>query len=518
MSWSILRCGKVLKVVIPILIISGTYSLTHWWRRVTTVPCAPTVAYQASVSVNPKSRWYYISFEGERVLYQYNGTIGTAFEGIVPVISKGESNMEHSKKMQGSEGKETNIDKTNRREKMETVRDRLWLWGHPAGSHNHQYGLVKESHITPADAAAYMDIRNVLVVRYGPNPKSPFVEWAKPLATLDRVMWSVEGGGGGDVDEALGLMNVLPNLRGLLMDDYFGRVPRRSPKKMWLAQNNVRFPVTMILTFPQLVAPDKMELVQSDWGTRDYLSKDIAVDLSENGTDWEEVATGTLPPAGGASVMINLPKTPAKALRIRVLSTHDKAGAFSCGLTRIRLWSGEQELISEDVRAQAGSEYPGHPAENVLTDDMESGTFTLEALQRLRERLNSFEQPLELWVVLYTNEFDMEYLRPHLDLCDAVMMWTWQASNIVHLEENFAQIEDIAVNNRKILGLYMYDYGAGKPMPVDLMEMQCEMGLRWLKEGRIEGMIFLASCICDLNLDAVEWTRSWIAKMGDQKI
>jgi hypothetical protein len=216
--------------------------------------------------------------------------------------------------------------------------------------------------------------------------------------------------------------------------------------------------------------------------------------------------------------MINLPKTPAKALRIRVLSTHDEAGAFSCGLTRIRLWSGEQDLLSEDVRAQAGSEYTGHPAENVLTDDMESGTFTLEALQRLRERLNRFEQPLELWVVLYTNEFDMEYLRPHLDLCDAVMMWTWQASNIVHLEENFAQIEDIAVNNRKILGLYMYDYGAGKPMPVDLMEMQCEMGLRWLKEGRIEGMIFLASCICDLNLDAVEWTRSWIAKMGDQKI
>ena len=453
-----------------------------------------------------------------------NGKVGEAlsFDGS-DSVRVADFDIKHSKKMQSGGGKETNIDKTNRSKKMETVRDRLWLWGHPAGSHNHLYGLVKESHITPADAAAYMGIRNVLVVRYGPNPynlypKPPFAEWAKPLATIDRVMWSIEGGGGGDVDEALKLMNVLPNLRGLLMDDYFGRVPRRSAQKMWLAQNNVRFPVTMILTFPQLVAPDKMELVQSDWGTRDYLSKDIAVDLSENGTDWEEVATGTLPPAGGASVMINLPKTPAKALRIRVLSTHDKAGAFSCGLTRIRLWSGEQELISEDVRAQAGSEYPGHPAENVLTDDMESGTFTLEALQRLRERLNSFEQPLELWVVLYTNEFDMEYLRPHLDLCDAVMMWTWQASNIVHLEENFAQIEDIAVNNRKILGLYMYDYGAGKPMPVDLMEMQCEMGLRWLREGRIEGMIFLASCICDLGLDAVEWTQSWIAKVGDQKI
>ena len=33
---------------------------------------------------------------------------------------------------------------------MAKVRDRLWLWGHPAGSHNQQYGLVQQSHITPA--------------------------------------------------------------------------------------------------------------------------------------------------------------------------------------------------------------------------------------------------------------------------------------------------------------------------------------------------------------------------------
>ena len=106
----------------------------------------------------------------------------------------------------------------------------------------------------------------------------------------------------------------------------------------------------------------------------------------------------------------------------------------------------------------------------------------------------------------------------YLDLCDAVMMWTWRADNLAHLEAKFARIEASAVKKRKILGLYMYDYGTGRPMPVNLMARQCEMGLRWLKEGRIEGMIFLASCICDLGLDAVEWTRSWIAKVGDQKI
>ena len=47
---------------------------------------------------------------------------------------------------------------------------------------------------------------------------------------------------------------------------------------------------------------------------------------------------------------------------------------------------------------------------------------------------------------------------------------------------------------------------------------QCELGLEWLKQGRIDGMIFLASCICDLDLETVEWTRKWIQKVGDQEL
>ena len=31
-------------------------------------------------------------------------------------------------------------------------------------------------------------------------------------------------------------------------------------------------------------------------------------------------------------------------------------------------------------------------------------------------------------------------------------------------------------------------------------------------------MIFLASCICDLNLEAVEWTREWIASVADEEL
>jgi hypothetical protein len=264
-----------------------------------------------------------------------------------------------------------------------------------------------------------------------------------------------------------------------------------------------------------------MELVQSGWRTRDYLSRDFAIDVSADGTDWKEVATGTLPPTALASVQVNLPGVSLKSLRVRILSTHDTAAAMSCGLTRVRLWAGERELPNEGIKAEASSSYPGHPAENVLSGDVENedGPFSLAALRRLRQRLDAAEPRLDLWVVLYTGEFNQEpLLRPHLELCDVVTMWTWTASELAHLESNFARFAGIVGDKRKVLGLYLWDYGAKKPMPRPAMERQCELGLRWLREGKIEGMIFLASCICDLNLEAVEWTRRWIADRGDERL
>jgi len=48
---------------------------------------------------------------------------------------------------------------------------------------------------------------------------------------------------------------------------------------------------------------------------------------------------------------------------------------------------------------------------------------------------------------------------------------------------------------RTLLGLYMWDFGTRRPMPLDRMKKQCALALKWLQEGRIEGMIFLATSI-----------------------
>ena len=107
------------------------------------------------------------------------------------------------------------------------IRDRLWLWCHPSGSHTRsreQHGIPGHSAITPAEAAAYLGIPNVLFVRYELDPQPPLEPHAASLTSLNQVVWSIEGGGGGDVDAVLALTKTLPNLRGVILDDYFARV------------------------------------------------------------------------------------------------------------------------------------------------------------------------------------------------------------------------------------------------------------------------------------------------------
>lgn len=142
---------------------------------------------------------------------------------------------------------------------------------------------------------------------------------------------------------------------------------------------------------------------------------------------------------------------------------------------------------------------------------------SLKDLQQLRKRLTVRGRKLDLGVTLYTHQLDHRIL-PHLNYCDVVSLWTWTGAELANLEKNLDKFQAIAPGKRTLLGLYMWDFGPSKPMPLELMKKQCRLALKWLREGRIEGMIFLVTNLCDLNLEAVNWSRSWIAEVGEQPL
>ncbi len=151
----------------------------------------------------------------------------------------------------------------------------------------------------------------------------------------------------------------------------------------------------------------------------------------------------------------------------------------------------------------------------VLPEGPLPAAMSVEQLRKVREQLHIGGRRLDLGVTVYTTQLS-DRARPHLSLCDVISLWTWKATELKHLEENFAKLRHLVPDKRLFLGCYMWDFDApGRPMPLELMQHQCDFALKRLKAGEIEGVIFLATNLCDLDLETVEWTRQWIAQHGN---
>jgi hypothetical protein len=260
-------------------------------------------------------------------------------------------------------------------------RHRLWLWGHQAGSHTTTrdlFGIDGHSHVTPAEAARYLEIPNVIMVRFAGLPAPPYQPHALALSDVDRVLWSVVGDAGtlDGADEAHLVADLAarhPHIVGVVMDDFFQR-PDTSGQRRLAAHTP------------------------------------------------EELAS-----------------------------------------------------MKRDMAQRAG-------------------------------------RPLDLWVVVYGHQLELP-IADHLSQCDGITLWSWTAEELAQTPERLGRLRELAPHTPILLGCYMWDYGNKREMPLDAMRAQCEAGAALVETGQVEGLIFLASCICDLNLPAVEWTRRWIRNL-----
>jgi len=149
--------------------------------------------------------------------------------------------------------------------------------------------------------------------------------------------------------------------------------------------------------------------------------------------------------------------------------------------------------------------------------DGKLATFTPDELRALQQRLKGPEKKLDLNTTLYTHLLDLP-IADHLAVIDKVTLWTWKAGDLAILDQNLSKLERLAPHARKILGVYMVDYDEGASVPIPAMQHQLDVGLRWLRDGRIEGMMFIGNTVMDLNFEAVELTRQWILKIGETRI
>jgi len=148
-------------------------------------------------------------------------------------------------------------------------------------------------------------------------------------------------------------------------------------------------------------------------------------------------------------------------------------------------------------------------------------SLTPDQLRDIQHELKQPQKPLDLYVTLYTNQLN-DPIIDYLNQIDVVTLWTWETDDLANLEANLKRLEQIAPRTRKILGCYTTALNPKNnprwtPLPIPAMRQQCETGLRWLKQKRIDGMMIYGNFL-DLGWEVIDWTRDWAQRVGDMAL
>ncbi len=260
---------------------------------------------------------------------------------------------------------------------MAKLRDRFWVWGHPEGRYNHEYGNDQESRMTPMEGALYMGARNMFMVPVGVNVN--WRQYNKSFVTLNNVGWCVNDASKdpAPLEKLIGEARDFPNITCAVFDD------------------------------------------------------------------------------------------------------------FKC---------------------------------------QKQHALPVERFREVHERMRSNPvRPLDMWMVLYTHEFGVDAqedarFQPYVDAFDGIIMWTWKEKDLALFEEKFEKFRQMTANKRRMLGLYLYNFGESKRATAAAAQWQLDRYSRLLKAGEIEGIVLHTNTMADLDHEAYDVERAWMALHGDEEI
>lgn len=100
------------------------------------------------------------------------------------------------------------------------IKDRFWLWGHPEGRYNNEYGNDKISRMTPAEGCAYLGVNNVFMVPVGVDVDRR--SYNKSFRRLNKVAWEIDAAGLDPtvVEQVIAEAKEFPNIGACVLDDF----------------------------------------------------------------------------------------------------------------------------------------------------------------------------------------------------------------------------------------------------------------------------------------------------------
>lgn len=140
-----------------------------------------------------------------------------------------------------------------------------------------------------------------------------------------------------------------------------------------------------------------------------------------------------------------------------------------------------------------------------------------KTLKEIRSTLDQAARYLQIASVCYA-AFIPEKYHPLFDNIDILTLWTWDSNELPLLPERFAKLEKIFPKQKKMLGIYLYDFLNQKAVPDEFMKLQCDFAWSTLREKRIDGIIIEANSVMAIGLPSEAYVRKWIADLRETEL
>lgn len=100
------------------------------------------------------------------------------------------------------------------------LRDRFWLWGHPEGCYNNEWGNTNASRMTPMEACLYLGIKKTFMVPVGIKVNRR--QYNKAFKTLNEVAWECYTAGKNPeiIEPLISEAADFKNIGGVVFDDF----------------------------------------------------------------------------------------------------------------------------------------------------------------------------------------------------------------------------------------------------------------------------------------------------------
>lgn len=175
--------------------------------------------------------------------------------------------------------------------------------------------------------------------------------------------------------------------------------------------------------------------------------------------------------------------------------------------------SNMSRVVLDDFFEANGRESPGPPRLDPRFSDLSP-----ERLASTQERLRTAGlRPLSVWMVIYTYQLHPN-IKPYLDAVDGVMLWFWHQRDLEDYDQRLEAWIGLTEGKRRMLGCYLFDFGANRPADPDLALWQLDRQLELTREGTVEGTCLHTNAVADVGLRAPDAAKRWMADHGPRSL